>query len=239
MIKRRLYSCCLLTVIVFSAASVLASPDRSAQLPDRGTVPEVSVVIDPTCTRRIEGTSNLNRSTYFNLFTNIDKPSCKTPEIYDWLVKENRIVWGSTQGVMKAESDGYQYTEDPKRPGFVDQESLKKRFAAMIYKPTEDYRQDMGNRIELVSHDPTNKHPSFMGQYMSKAAKEDKKHPPHSLPNNLEAAAELYALSLLHGFSDFNRPQWLELLNEPHWSYWSDPHLAKYHTVIRAAYLDQ
>ncbi len=212
-------------------ANVASSPTQ----PGGGTVQEVSVVIDPACTRRIEGTSELNRSTYFNLFTNIDKPSCKTPEIYDWLVKENRIVWGSTQGVMKAESDGYQYTEDPKRPGFVDQESLKKRLAAMIYKPTEDYRQDMGNRIKLVSHDPTNKHPSFMGQTMSKAAKEGKKHQPHSLPANLEAAAELYALSLLHGFSDFNRPEWLELLNEPHWSYWSDPHLAKYHTVTRDA----
>ena len=65
-------------------------------------VREVSVVIDPACTRRIEGTSDLNRSTYFNLFTHIDKPDCKTPEIYDWLVKENRIVWGSIQGVMTA-----------------------------------------------------------------------------------------------------------------------------------------
>lgn len=199
------------------------------------TVPEVSVVIDPACTRRIEGTSDLNRSTYFNLFTNIDKPDCKTPEIYDWLVKENRIVWGSIQGVMTAETNGYQYTEDPNRPGFVEQESLKKRLSARIYKPTEDYRQDMGNRIELVSHDRTNRHPSFMGQYLSKAAKEDKKHQAHSLPTNLEAAAELYALSLLHSFSDFNRPEWLELLNEPHWSYWSDPYLAKYHTVTRDA----
>jgi Porphyranase catalytic subdomain 1 len=201
-----------------------------------GKVQEVSIVIEPTCTRRIEGTSDLNRSTYFNLFTNIDKTSCKTPEVYDWLVKENRIVWGSIQGVMTAEYGGFKYTEDPKRPGFVDQESLKKRLAAIAYQPTEDYRHDMGNRIELVSHDHTNAHPSFMGETMSKAAaKEDKKHQRHSLPTNLEAAAELYALSLLHGFSDFNRPQWLELLNEPHWSYWSDPHLANYHTVTRDA----
>lgn len=233
-----LLSAILLGSLATLHAQELGKPtDNASSAPQSvsGTVQEVSIVIDPACTRQIEGTSDLNRSAYFNLFTNIDKPSCKTPEIYDWLVKENRIVWGSTQGVMKAESDGYQYTEDPNRPGFVDQESLKKRLAAMIYKPTEDYRQDMGNRIELVSHDPTNKHPSFMGQYMSKAAKEDKKLPPHSLPNNLEAAAELYALSLLHGFSDFNRPEWLELLNEPHYSYWSDPHLAKYHTVTRDA----
>ena len=216
-----------LVVCAFTAgqAATVAAP----------AVREVSVVIDPACTRRIEGTSDLNRSTYFNLFTHIDKPDCKTPEIYDWLVKENRIVWGSIQGVMTADSGGYQYTQDPKRPGFVEQESLKERLSAITYKPTEDHRHDMGNRIELVSHDHLNRHPSFMGQYMSEAAKEDKNHQPHSLPTNLEAAAELYALSLLHGFSDFNRPEWLELLNEPHWSYWSDPHLAKYHTVTRDA----
>jgi hypothetical protein len=72
-----------------------------------------------------------------------------------------------------------------------------------------------------------------MGNYTSEAAKGDKH--AHSLPTNLEAAAELYALSLLHGFSHFNRPEWLELLNEPHWSYWSDPHLANYHLVTRDA----
>lgn len=198
-------------------------------------VRDVRIVIDPTCTRRIEGTSELKRSTYFNLFTNIDKGDCRTPEIYDWLVKENRIVWGSIQGVMTAESKDYKYTEDPNRPGFVDQASLKKRLAAIAYEPTEEYRKDMGNRIELVSHDHLNKHPSFMGEYISKGSREDKNHKPHYLPTNLEAAAELYALSLLHGFSDFNRPEWLELLNEPHWSYWSDPHLANYHLVTRDA----
>ena len=197
--------------------------------------------IDPYCRRSIRGISELNRQAYFGLCdnggTNFDA-RCKSAERYDWLIKENGITFGRALGVVNGLDRWYKaIKEDPTRPGFADTGYLAKKLAPHRKAPSEEFRRDMGGRLDVAAHGNHNAFPEFMGAHLSEAAAKDKK--PERLPKNIEAAAHLSAATLRSKYTDFDRPAYYELVNEPHWSYWRGEHLAKWHTRTMAVVHEQ
>ena len=190
------------------------------------------ISIDPYCRRSIRGISELNRQAYFGLCdnggTNFDA-RCRSKERYDWLIKENGITFGRALGVVNGLDRWYKaIKEDPAQPGFADAAYLEKKLAPHRKEPSEEFRRDMGGRLDVAAHGSHNAFPEFMGAHLSEAAARDKK--PEHLPENIEAAAHLSAAALRSKYTDFDRPAYYELVNEPHWSYWRGEHLAKWHT---------
>ncbi|MDG1874300.1 MAG: beta-agarase [Mariniblastus sp.] len=192
------------------------------------TATQVQISIDPYSIRSVQGTSKLNRQAYFGICdpgTGFKK-RCLNPNRYRWLIEENGITFGRTLQVVNG-LDEYQKAirADPTRPGFVDKTFLLQHVKT---SPSgEDFKHDMGNRLDVAAHGYRNAFPKFMGIFQTKSAANDK----HAqwLPKNIEAASELSALALSHRFTDFDRPKYYEPINEPHWSYWQTQHLADWH----------
>ncbi len=211
---------------------LLAQPNGEAP-PSAKVVP---VVVDPLTRRRIGGVGELRREVYFGLCdpgSQFDE-RCGNPERYEYLVRENGITFGRRLGIVHGIDRWYQaIKEDEARPGFADLDHLKDRLAVRLREPGETFRRDMGGKLDVAAHGRTNAYPEFMGVHATESA--NKGNSPCRLPENVAAAAELAAAVLRHGFTDFDRPAWYELINEPHWSYWRGEHLANWHTATRAA----
>ena len=201
----------------------------------------IRIRVDPYCRRSIRGISELNRQVYFGLCdnggTNFDA-RCKSKERYEWLIKENGVTFGRALGVVNGLDRWYKaIKEDPSRPGFADATHLEKKLAPHRKEPSDEFRRDMGGRLDVAAHGNHNAFPEFMGAHVSEAAAKDKK--PERLPENIEAAAHLSAATLRAKYTDFDRPAYYELINEPHWSYWRGEHLAKWHTRTMAVVHEQ
>jgi hypothetical protein len=208
-------------------AALLLAPLSALQAAE-GTA--VQITVDPYCQRSIGGISELKRETYFGLCDagNEFERRCRSKERYDFLVKENGITFGRSLGVVNGlERRDKALKEEAAQAGFADMAELKSKLTLRLQEPSAEFKQDMGGRLEVVSHEKPNGFPTFMGDYLSKAAAREKE--PCHLPANLAAAAQLTAATLRWGFTDFNRPAFYELINEPHWSYWKDAQLAQWH----------
>ena len=101
----------------------------------------------------------------------------------------------------------------------------------------EQFRKDFGSNLNVAAHGNHNAYPDFMGQHFKGSS--DYHGTPEYIPENIEAAALLAAAVLKFGYSDFDRPAFFEPLNEPHWEFFNDQHLADWHlktmeTVYRA-----
>lgn len=229
----------ILTTLLFAGLAGVGTVGCRSTGPDRDDEPTPSgirITVDPYCIRSIRGISELKRETYFGLCdhgTDFDR-RCRSSQRYAELVKENGITFGRALGVVHGLDRWYQaIREDPARPGFADTAYLKDRLAARTRKPGEEFRRDMGGRLEVAAHDQPDAYPAFMGTYVSEQAGREAE--PCRLPANIEAAAELAAATLRHRYTDFDRPAFFEPINEPHWSYWTDAHLAKWHLATRQA----
>lgn len=222
----------LLALLAISAAE----PNLAPQTPCTATGQSVRVSIDPLCRRSIRGISELNRTIYFGLCdqgASFDK-RCRSAERYHWLVKENGITFGRTMGIVGGLDRWVgAIREDAARPGFADGQFLRQTLEPRRVEPTDTFRRDTNGRLYIAAHEKPNVFPLFMGVYETKSAARDKER--CSLPKNIAAAAELSALALHHKYNDFDRPAYYEPINEPHWSYWSDEHLAQWHTATMQA----
>lgn len=210
-----------------AAALALAGAGRAAEA--SGT----RIEVDPYCRRSINGISELRRETYFGLCdpgTAFDRRS-RSPERYQFLIKENGITFGRRLNIVSGLASSLR--EDPLRPGFADLTGLKERLEPRRSAPGASFERDMGGRLEIAAHENHNAFPRFMGTHVSAAAAREAR--PDCLPENTAAAAELTAAVLRHGFTDFDRPSFVEPINEPHWSYWKDEHLARWHLATMEA----
>ena len=192
------------------------------------------VTVDPWCKRQIDGISELRREAYFGLCdngTDFDK-RCQPEGRYDLIIRENGATFGSMLGVVKGlEQWKHAIREDAKRPGFADLGFLAAKLASLPHSPGEKFLHDLNGRLELVAHESNSAFPEFMGRYLSKTQQKAAK--PAWLPQNLKASAELIAAALKYKFSDFDRPSYYELLNEPDWSYFRDQHFADWHLAAQ------
>ncbi|GAB6166523.1 hypothetical protein JCM19992_25230 [Thermostilla marina] len=232
--NRLSYFSVLTFVIQFLAVPV----EGHGQTPD---FPKVVVHLEPMTTRTIGGISELDRKVYFSLSDSgrdFDR-RCRDPERYNHLVNELRISFGRDLGVVAPlVRYGNYVQEDASRPGFVDLEHFKQKLAKRgLSQPSEVMRRDFPQGLDVAAHGKHGAFPDFMGRHTTpQVDKEaDGKHSDNVLPENIEAAAELSAAALKYAYTDFARPRYYEPINEPHWSYFLEDHIAKWHLATMEA----
>jgi len=207
----------------------IVSPDSKSE-----PVAHVQIHIQPGWVRRIGGVAELDRKVYFGIADggSVFDERCRSKERYDWLIKENGITFGRSMNVINGLDRNYQAVrEDPSRAGYVDKEYLKSKLAKRVRESSDAFKQDMGGRLHVATHGHQNQYPEFMGIHRNESAGQGAN--AQRLPKNIDAAAEFAATALRLRYSDFDRPAFYEPINEPHWSYWTDPHLADWHTRAR------
>ncbi|MFY0627688.1 MAG: T9SS type A sorting domain-containing protein [Reichenbachiella sp.] len=190
---------------------------------------QIEVKVSPTIDVSINGELELDRSKYFNL-------ASSSSEIAKYLKEESKVSEyiddlemsvGRQLGMVYSETRwGKGLKEDPQRPGYMDTDY----FISQMSPNDENlapYKAAFGTRQGLVTHDRHTAFPDFMETY-TKPDEEDE-----TYPTNNDAAAEVVAHILKYKYSDFQRPSFFELVNEPHWKFWDDPLFAEFHVATK------
>ena len=189
-------------------------------------VPVSKIMVYPETTRAIGGVAELDRKRYFCVSdqgTDFDKRI--KPEIYDYLVNDLQIAFGRRLGPVQWEATTLK--EDPDRPGYADLTPLKEK---KLPEPGAQFVEDFGPNLDVAAHGNHNAYPEYMGKYQLDGAEYHGK--PEWIPENIDAAAELAAAVFKYNYTDFDRPRYYEPLNEPHWKYFVDPHMAEWHLKV-------
>lgn len=163
----------------------------------------VLLTLDATTTRTIGGISKLDRQKYFNVCDDglnfYDHVPSK--EAGDYLIDSLNISFGRMIGLVRQLSR--HVTEDPDRPGYADPESVKE--AAKRFRKSDAIRGKVPV-LDVIEHGSPLGWPTFMMKE-GDLKKTD-------LPVNKEAAAEYMALAFKYSLEDWNRPKYIELVNE-------------------------
>lgn len=207
------------------SAAGCASRTSTGQAGERAvdwTTPHI--VVEPETTRAIQGVSKVERTRYFCVSdhgTGFDERMSEGA-VYDYLVNELGVSFGRSLGPVQQVAANL--PEDPKRPGYADLSFLKDKKHP---KPGERFYRDFGPNLDVAAHGNHNAYPTYMGKHAHEDA--DYHGTPEWIPANLDAAAELAAAVLKYNYTDFDRPRYFEPLNEPHWKYFVDQHMADWH----------
>ena len=164
---------------------------------------EVELSLDATVQRSIGGVSELSRQKYFNVCDDGLNFYEHVPskEAGDFLIDSLNISFGRMIGLVRHVSRNVK--EDPDRPGYADPESVK--VAAAHYQKSDAIKEKIPN-LDVIEHGHSFSWPLFM----MKEGERKKT----SLPVNAEAAAEFMALAFKYSLDDWNRPKYIELINE-------------------------
>ena len=185
------------------------------------------LVVDAKTTRAIGGVSKVDRKRYFAVSDNgTGFDERMTPEIYDYLVNDLGIAFGRSLGPVQWIAK--QLKEDPTRPGYADLTPLKKQ---KLKAPGERFLKDFGPNLDVAAHGNHNAYPVYMGKHTHEGVEYHGK--PEWIPANIDAAAELAAAVMKYNYTDFDRPKYYEPLNEPHWKYFVDQHMADWHLAVQ------
>ncbi|EMI47076.1 beta-agarase [Rhodopirellula sp. SWK7] len=225
--KMRLIRCSVVVLVTNLLVSQHAVADQNGGTNQerRSGSRRSSIVVEPETTRAIQGITDVERKRYFNVCdpgTGFEN-QVKDDAMYDYLVKELGISFGRRLGVVKHPAQSL--SEDPNRPGYPDISRLRNKKAV---EPSERMRKDFGSNLNVAAHGHHNAFPEYMGRFETSESVQDPNHSQY-LPKNLDAAAYLSAAVLRFGFNDFDRPQYYEPVNEPHWSFPKTQHLADWH----------
>ncbi|WOO43690.1 beta-agarase [Rubellicoccus peritrichatus] len=188
------------------------------------------IVVEPHITRSVQGISEVDRERYFAIcdsggwFPN----RVKDQAMYDYLVNDLEISFGRELGPVKWLAKDMK--EDPERPQHADLTKLKQKKHP---EPDTQFYADFGPNLNVAAHGNHNAFPEFMGRVDNEDSLKHKYE--EYMPENVEAAAELSAAVMKYNYTDFTRPRYYEPINEPHWSFYSDPHLAKWHLATMEA----
>ncbi len=194
--------------------------------------PAATVTVDPQTTRAIEGHAELDRGRYLNLCdpgTGFDRRLKDGPGVYETLIQDYGARFGRRLGLVKWVARNVK--EDPSRPGFADLSSIENELRPQ--KSSERMRSELGPNLGVAVHGAHNAFPEFMGRVDAEEA--DGHGNVQRLPQNLAASAELAAAVLKHGYTDFDRPAFYEPVNEPHWRFMQNKHIARWHMAVRNA----
>lgn len=189
-------------------------------------VKAVEIRVEPETTRAVQGVSAVERKRYFVLCdqgTGFD--SRARTEIYEELIPGLNASFGRNLGGIKWWAK--KLNEDPARPGFADLSALKQNKPKA---PSSKFLNDCGPNLDVAYHGNHNEYPVYMGQHFKGTSEHHGT--PEYIPENIAAAAELAAAVLKYGYTDFDRPVYFEPLNEPHWEFFNDPHLADWHLNV-------
>ena len=201
-----------------------------AALAPAAVAPAATVEVDPSTTRAIAGHAELDRTRYLNLCdpgTAFDRRMQDGPDVYETLIGEYGASFGRRLGLVKWAARNAQ--EDPARPGFVDYASIENELRP---QPSSDRMQrDLGPSLGVALHGKHNAYPAFMGRV--EAGEPDGHGTVQFLPENLAASAELAATVLERGYTDLDRPGFYEPVNEPHWRFMQNDHLARWHVAVK------
>lgn len=225
----------LLVLTSLSLACPQSAAGAKAATIDTPT-PTVMITVDPHATRSIAGESELDRKRYFAVCDpggGIEKRA-RTPERYHELVDDLGISFGRQLGpIAWLAKNRNTVREDPARPGFTDTAHLQEKLSQSSRKSSPQMHKDFGSNLDVAAHGSHGAFPPFMGTYLSDVLKKEGPKPGHKsehLPENTQAAAELSAMVFKYNYDDFTRPRYYEPVNEPHWSYLTDPkHIADWH----------
>lgn len=214
-------------ISMVAVAMLLAGcmPEKASSVERKVDWDKPFIVVAPETTRAISGISEVDRKRYFCLGdhgTDFDQRMKKGEGVYDYLVHELGVSFGRSLGPVKYIAKTI--PEDPDRPGYADLSSLKNK---KLNPPGEQFLNDFGPNLDVASHGNHNAYPEYMGKHF-KGTTDHPEHPAY-LPENIDAAAELAAAVMKYNYTDFDRPKYYEPLNEPHWEFFSDPHLAEWH----------
>ena len=163
----------------------------------------VQLFLDATTKRSIGGISELNRLKYFNICDDglhfYDHVPSK--EAGDYLIDSLHVNFGRMIGLARQVAQ--KVREDPGRPGYADPESVKE--AAEAIRKSDALKEKVPN-LDVIEHGSPLGWPRFM-MPEGRLTKT-------SLPVNMEAAAEFMALAFKESLEDWNRPKYIELVNE-------------------------
>ncbi|MFD2255969.1 beta-agarase [Luteolibacter algae] len=216
-------------VLIFSACKKTEAP--LVEVKDNS----IQIQVSPELTRSIDGISKLDRKRYFALADhgeNLDK-RVGSDERFDELTEDFDISLGRILGPVKGYVKNSKIVrEDTARPGYVDLENLIRELEERRQPDSGKLKAIFGENMNIAAHDHHNAYPEFMGKYETPESAQEGSHAQY-IPKDIEAAAELSARILKHGFTDFTRPAYYELVNEPHWSFFKDQHLADWHLATK------
>lgn len=190
---------------------------------------QITVNVSPTVNTSVNGQLELDRSKYFNLAGSVAEitKNIKDQSRFDYYFKDLEMTVGRQLGMVYAETRwGNSLREDPSRPGYMDKDYFVSRKSPND-SGMDELKSLFGERQGLANHDRHDAYPSFMEQYTIDDSGE-------YYPVNNEAAAEMVAILLKHRYTDFQRPTYFELVNEPHWKFWGDQRFADFHSKAKA-----
>lgn len=197
----------------------------------------VEIKVLATVRRGIDGVSRLDRNTYFSLSDagrGFDK-RVREPRRMEYLLEDLDVTFGRSLGPIRGVTRRDQIVrEDQQRPGYADLRNLEERLAGSPQQPGERFSKLVGGRLDVAAHGAEGAYPEFMGVFETPQSSREGGHK-KTLPENLEAAAELAAAVLEHDYTDFDRPRYFEPVNEPHWSFTDKQHLADWHVATQRA----
>lgn len=185
---------------------------------------KIKMTVSPSVNTSIDGHLDLNRKKYFSL-AGSSREAVKSldNEQINYYFKDLKMTLGRALGMVYSENRwGNSFREDANRPGFADIDYMKSKL-----NPNDTgydlMKTLLGENQDLAMHDRHTAYPSFMETY----TKEDT-HDTH-FPVNNDAAAEIVANFLKYNYTDFQRPAYFELVNEPHWKFWGDARFHEFH----------
>lgn len=213
-------------LVVVLVGIVLMSANVQAQ------TQEITVKVSPQIGTSINGHLELDRSKYINIASNVNELNrVLDEERFDRYLKEYEMGVGRALGMVYSESAwGNSIREDANRPGYIDVDYMVDKS-----NPTdsglEEYKAIFGANSGLALHDRGGKHanntyPDFMPMYTLDNGD-------HYFPENNEAHAEMAAQLMINRFTDFQRPQYYELVNEPNWKYYGNQTFYDFHTFTK------
>jgi hypothetical protein len=176
------------------------------------------IEIDPQTSVSVHGILELDRKKYFNLGHggHFFEAKVADPQQVQTYTEEYSISFGRNLGLVKNHTVWEKKVfEDPQRPGFADIDRLV-RLIGNKDGASNAFKKHFSPNLDVANHEFPNAYPDFMGHFTSTEDPEKK------YPLNHEAAAELVAAVLAHGYNDWSRPATYEPINEPHWSLWND-----------------
>ena len=187
---------------------------------------QVQFSVSPKVSKSIKGHKALDRRKYFNLAANVmELDRVLTAQQETSYMNDLEMTLGRRLGMVGSELRwGNSIREDASRPGYADTTYYKSRNNPND-NGLDNYKAYLGNNQHLALHDRHNSYPIFMDLYSKEGTSQE-------LPGNTDAAAELAAMMLKHEYTDFQRPAFYEIVNEPDWRFNGDQRFYDLHLKV-------